>query len=239
MNVSLRALRRTSYVSLLLIVAVQWAATSVSAGTIKSSAPAPAASGTGLGTVLVPPFFTLNPNNDNSPDPNTDDNNIFVPIKRFDNVGYIDIEFAVDPSGGTTEYRLFESVDNNTGIDWDRYEMTLGFGTGAGFMLSAPLDGLDFDDPDFDTPPMSSIMLSVSSPNEDTLVFSNGTHGTGAQSYVVRIDVPDMGLTPAEPYKFTLRQVPIATTDGGVPEPATFVLLGLALAGFAGFRSRG
>ena len=48
------------------------------------------------------------------------DNNIFVPIKRFDHNGYIDIEFHVAPSGGVTEYQVFESVDNNTGVQLDQ-----------------------------------------------------------------------------------------------------------------------
>jgi hypothetical protein len=69
----------------------------------------------GLGTVSVPAIVTVNPNNDNVPAAGVGDNNIFVPIKRFDHNGNIDIEFHVAPSQGVTEYSVFESVDNNTG----------------------------------------------------------------------------------------------------------------------------
>ncbi len=189
-------------------------------------------SGPGLGTVSVPAVFTVLANNDNVPDPAKLDNNIFVPIKRFDHLGYIDIEFTVFNSGGTTEYQVFESVDNNTGIDWARYKMQLGFGTGAGFTLSTPLDGLDFDAPDYDLFPSSSAMPLIDNSDEDILVFSGGTHSSGAESYQFRIDVPDFGDIPGG-YTFTLRQMPIA-----VPEPASVVLLGLALAGLVVRRSR-
>ena len=60
-----------------------------------------------------------------------------------------------------TEYRVFESVDNNTGINWAGYTMELGFGIGAGFVPSPPGDGLDFDAPLYDTPPISSAFSNV------------------------------------------------------------------------------
>ncbi|MBN1854918.1 MAG: hypothetical protein JW829_19445, partial [Pirellulales bacterium] len=84
-------------------------------------------SGPGLGNVAVPVILTPSPANDNQPSVPPADNNITVPVKRFDNVGYIDIEFAVVPDNGVTEYYVFESVDNNTGIDWSSYVMELGF----------------------------------------------------------------------------------------------------------------
>lgn len=74
-----------------------------------------AATGPGLGAVSVPAIVTKSPHNDISPTPGSLDDNIVVPIKRFDFNGYIDIEIAVTPSGGVTEYQFFESVDNNTG----------------------------------------------------------------------------------------------------------------------------
>jgi hypothetical protein len=62
----------------------------------------------------------------------------------------------------------------------------------------------------------------------DALSYMTGTHSTGAETYLFRVDVPDLaGGT------FTLRQIPI------VPEPSTLVLLGIALAGAAAFRARG
>jgi hypothetical protein len=215
-----------------LILAVAFWAASASAGTI-SSTPAPIAVGPGLGTVAVPAIVTVMPNNDNVPDPTKLDNNIVVPIKRFDQSGYIDIEFFVQPSDGVTEYQVFESVDNNTGVNWSSYRMVLGYGLGANFIKSLAGDGLDFDAPQYDTPPVSSVMTVVSTPDEDTLVFSGAIQGSGAESYQFRIDVPDV---PTAEFlsRFTIRQIPLP-----VPEPCTAVLLSVALSGLLTLRVRG
>jgi len=106
----------------------------------------------GLGTVSVPIFFTLNPANDNQVGGGGADNNVAVPFKVFDNNGYIDIEFTVTPDNGVTEYRVTESVDNNTGTLWSQYDMILGYGVGAGFVPATAGDGLDFDFNSFETP---------------------------------------------------------------------------------------
>jgi hypothetical protein len=202
----------------LALTAVFGCGISLFAGTISGppfSGPAPAVSGPGLGDVFNVFVITLSPNNDNAPNPNVD-NNIELQTKRFDFSDYIDIEFSVTESSGVTEYRISESVDNNTGSDWARYNMYLGFGTGAGFTLSGAGDGLDFDTPDNDTPPSSGAFLTITRPNEDTLEFSNGTHSSGVEPYLFRIDVPDL-LSHGN--KFTLRQVPI------VPEPSAMLLV--------------
>jgi hypothetical protein len=187
-----------------------------------------------LGTVAVPAIITVQANNDNVPDldPNKLDNNIFVPIKRFDHLGYIDLEFFVAPSDGVTEYSVFESVDNNTGVNWSSYQMQLGYGLGANFVKSLAGDGLDFDAPDYDLPPTSSAMPLVATPDEDTLIFSGAVQSSGAESYEFRIDVPDVP-TAIFFSRFTLRQIPLP-----VPEPGTAVLFGIALSGMMAFRLR-
>lgn len=183
-------------------------------------------SGPGLGTVSVPVISTVNLNNDNQTGGGPSDNNITVPIKRFDNVGHIDIVFNVTSSDGVTEYKVSESVDNDTGIFWSAYTMQLGFGTGDEFDLSDPGVGLDFDAPQYDLLPTSGAFSTVAT-SENTLVFSGGVHNLALQLYTLRIDVPDNITT------FTLRQFPTA-----VPEPSAIALGGIALLGLAGFARR-
>ncbi len=202
---------------------------SVSAGTIVP-VPPPVASGPGLGFVAVPAVITLTPGNDNVPAPLVPDNNIVVPLKRFDFNGYIDIVFTVIPTASVTEYAVTEFVDNNTGLPWVGYDMFLGFGTGAGFVLSAPGDGLDFDFPTYDTPPSSTAFPVVAAPDPGTLLFSGGVHGSGAQPYTFRIDVPD--VSPVGTLgTFTLRQIPVP-----IPEPSALVLAGLSVVALAAYR---
>lgn len=199
----------------------------VLAGTIVSNVVS--VSGPGLGFASVPAIVTGTPDNDNQVGGGPTDNNIVIPLKRFDNSAYIDIEFEVAPSNGTTEYKVIEFVDNDTSSPWIRYEMQLGFGTGANFVPSSAGDWIDFDHPNFDTPPTSAIFPVVTT-SEDTLVFSGATHSTGAHQYEFRLDIgnPSTG----GPATFTLRQIPV------VPEPASLALVGLALAGLGVIRRR-
>jgi hypothetical protein len=183
-------------------------------------------SGPGLGTVSVPLISTVNVNNDNQTGGGIADNNITVPIKRFDNIGYIDIEFNVSGTDGVTEYKVSESVDNDTGIFWNAYTMVLGFETGDDFYESPSGDGLDFDAPLYDLLPTSGAFGGVAT-SEDMLVFSGGLHNLALQLYTLRIDVPD------DVVRFTLRQYPTA-----VPEPSTIALGVIALVGLAGLALR-
>jgi hypothetical protein len=171
--------------------------------------------GPGLGLASVPVVITPN---EGSPD-NTA--NIGVPIKRFDNSGYIDIQFSVRDSDprGLTEYLMYESVDNNTGINWSNYTMQLGYGLGAGFVQSNGNDGLTFDSPNYTPTPNSTVFAQVTlAPTQ--LFFFDGIQSTGSQIYQVYIDVPD-GIQ-----SFTLRQYPTP-----VPEPGTLALSAIALGG--------
>jgi hypothetical protein len=212
-------------------IVVALLSSAASAGTILPT-PAPGVSGPGLGFATVAAIVTVQPNNDNVPAaPPALDNNLTVPLKRFDFADYIDIEFSVQGSEGVTEYQVTEFVDNNTGSPWSSYQMVLGHGTGGGFVISAAGDDLDFDSPNYDTPPTSTAFSSVNTSDPDKLTYSTGVHGGGAQQYLFRIDVPDQGGFGG---KFTLRQIPTA-----IPEPTAIVLAGLALLGAGLLRRRG
>lgn len=176
--------------------------------------------GPGLGSVVIPAILHQTDNNDDQT--GSADNNITVQTKRFDHTGYIDIEFHVEDTNGVSEYSIVEFIDNNVLpiVDWTQFHMYLGFGVGDDFEISPSGDGLDFDYNDFNLPPTSDAFSQVVL-GEDQLVFHNGLHGSGAQQYTLRIDVPD-GLPNG---RFTLRQVPI------VPEPSTLALSALAAIG--------
>ena len=208
------------------ILVVAFLSSTALAGTI-ASLPAPGISGPGLGFATVAAIITVTPDNDNVPGP-LPDNNITVPLKRFDSANFIDIQFNVNNSTGVTEYLVNEFVDNNTGVPWSSYRMELGQGTGAGFVISPAGDGLDFDTGPpggNDTPPTGPFAI-ISRPNDDTLVFSGGVHGAGAQPYSFRIDVPNRGV---EFGSFTLRQIPVAIPEPGAIVLTMFAFLGLAL----------
>ncbi|QDT73311.1 choice-of-anchor F family protein [Lacipirellula limnantheis] len=204
-------------------------AVTASAGVISGATPfgPHAVTGPGLGAVSVPAIVTKSPNNDDSPTPGSLDDNIVVPIKRFDFNGYIDIEFAVTPSGGVTEYQFFESVDNNTGAIWNGYAIILGYGVGPNFVQSTSDDGLDFDVPDLDWGFASSAFSEIITDGE-SMQFGGRFHGTGAETIQFRLDVPDVATLRPGFDRFTLRQFP-----SYVPEPTTLVLVSLAVAGTA------
>ncbi len=195
--------------------------------------PAPSVSGPGLGVGSAPIVSTLTVDNDNQIGGGLDDNNIDVNLKRFDFNDYIDFEFTVRPTNGTTEYRVVEFVDNNTGVPWSGYRVQLGFGTGAAFMPVSSVAGapaLDFDAPGYDSAPGSpGAVVTTMSP--DLLVFT-GFQGAGAKQYSFRIDVPNFPTSvPGLGDRFTLRQTPIA-----IPEPGTLALVAAAVIGCMSLR---
>ncbi len=174
----------------------------------------------GIASVALDPVAPpVDPNNDNVAGPSP--NEILVTQKDFFGVnGVADIVFNVIDSGGTTEYLFFEGVSNSTGVDLDEYRIELGFGEGAGFVKSTPLDGLDFDAPDEDSPRDFSVFFpSDVLTDEDTIVADGGIFPYLAFTtplFQFSVDVPD-GID-----SFTIRQIPIA-----VPEPASATLIGL------------
>ncbi len=175
------------------------------------------------GTAFDPPVA---PGNDNhigdSP------NEIWVTQKDYFAIGPVDLVFDVSDNAGTTEYRVREGVYNGTGLLWDGYHIELGFGEGAGFVKSAPGDGLDFDSPDFDSPVDFNPGPGFSTVDvfEDDIIASDGfmPHGSFAGYFIFHIDVPN-GIS-----SFTIRQSPIEHT-AAVPEPSTYAMGMLALCG--------
>lgn len=140
------------------------------------------------------------------------------------------MEFVVANSGGTTEYLVTQSLVNNSGQTWTDFHFELGFGVGTDFIRSGDTDGLDFDTPDQDPAPTSSV-FAVLDHQPDTLDWSGGSvPSIGIVAFALSVDVPDNLSTfhPDALNRFTLRQFP---TTASVPEPGTMLLSALALGG--------
>jgi hypothetical protein len=187
----------------------------------------------GFSTGSVGPVgLTTAPNNDNSAaaSPNEIPSSIFM-----NTFGVADIEFVLDSSGGTTEYRFTQVLVNNTGQSWNDYHFELGFGTGADFVRSSLADLLDFDTPDLDPLPTSSV-FPILNHQDDTLDWSGGSvPAISSVFFTLHLDVPDglEGFHPLGLNRFTLRQVP---TVMAVSEPVTLLMLGAGLAGIGAAR---
>ena len=176
----------------------------------------------GINSVAGVAIIPLLPGNENNDDViGTSPNDIWVTQKDYIVNAPVDIVFDVSPTGGVTEYSFREGVQNGTGVDWSGYTIQLGFGTGSGFVPSTDNDGLDFDDPDYTSPPdFTAFFASAVTLTEDIIVASGGLHPNGFFSvpdYTFTIDVPDTFSS------FTLRQQPIP-----VPEPTAGLLLLMA-----------
>ncbi len=211
---------RRSSITLFAVVVFTLAAQQAFAAVV-TPPPNPTASGPGLISMSYNNTYTNTPNNDNVA---VSDNLLHAWQKDFGSIDYIDIDFRVTDSGGTTEYLFREGVNNSTGIDWTDYHLILGFGTGASFVPSTPGDGLDFDSPDqdslYDFGPFTTLTIT-----EDTIDAEGGIFPyLSFFEFYFPIDVPD-GIT-----QFTIRQLPT------IPEPTSLALL--ALAGVALVRRR-
>ena len=174
----------------------------------------------------------------------------FKPVNAFD------IVFNVESSGGTTEYSFLVGVVNFTGQTWGGYDFELGLGTGPDFVAIPSGDGgLDFDTPDRDPIPTSTLfsfgkdepepLFTMLRHADNVLAWSNGSLNgppfVGAPGetgfFTFSLDVPDdIDSLPESAqtdrgYQFTLRQRP--TSNPIIPEPSTSLLFGFG--GLGGF----
>lgn len=188
------------------------------AGTL-ASITASSLPGTSTGTI-GPIGTPAAPNNDNAvaASPNTVRYSVF-----FNAPGPVQVEFATESSGGSTEYRFTQSFVNNTGQAWSGFVFELGYGLDAAFTPSVAADGLDFDTPDADPAPTASSFAAVAH-HADRMAWSNGSvPSIGVLNLGFSIDVPDnlAAVHPAGVSRFTLRQTPVVAAP--VPEPSTLL----------------
>lgn len=215
---------RSIAVGIGLVAAISLITVSATAGTITSW---DSASGPGLQSLSFNNIVVGTANNDNVV--GASGNQILINQKAFGVSDYIDMDFTVDTSGGTTEYVLVEGLANNTADIWSSYRIELGFGLGASFVPSVSGDGLDFDSPDFDSPAELAIPFFADLVfGEDVITLEDGAMGPLSFSNLTfSLDVPD-GIS-----SFTIRQIPIV-----VPEPSSALLILGGLIGLARTRHR-
>jgi hypothetical protein len=220
-----------------------WAGTIDAAGLV---------AGPGLGSGSLSTVTTA-PNND---DVQSAGGNAVTIQKSFGSVNTMDIRLQVTNSSGISEYRVTETVINNSPVIWFDYHIELGFGGFAGtpsaFLQSGISDLLDFDtsgqlgEPE-KTPAPTSDAFSTIVHTSSVLDFSGGAVAPGESiTFAFSIDVPDSGdcsiRTPAcevvggaspTGFFFTLREFPTITgpVDGELPAPPSLLVLSSALFG--------
>jgi hypothetical protein len=219
------------------------------AGTLEATA---LVAGPGLGSGSLSTVATAAPNND---DVQSTDGNTVAIQKSFGSVDIMDIRLQVTNSAGISEYRVTETVTNNSPVIWFDYHIELGFGGFAGtptaFLQSGISDLLDFDtsgqlgQPEKTPAPTSSAFSAVAH-SSSVLDFSGGAVAPGASlTFSFSIDVPDSGdcsirIPPCEViggavptgFFFTLREFPTITGPvDELPMPPTLLLLGPAVFG--------
>lgn len=165
----------------------------------------------------------------NTPAPNNDDAvgdspNVIPYSIFFNSPGFLETEFVLAQSGGTTEYRFTQNFINNSSATWTGFRFELGFGTGANFVLSQLADNLEFDRFENHTTATSN-RWAVTVDQAKTLEFGGTPLARiSTISFSFAIDVPDdlAAANPAGVNRFTLRQTPLAAS--AVPEPGTWLL---------------
>ena len=196
---------------------------------------------TSVGTLLSPGASSVGPVGSN-PDPNND--NALAPSANgigvqafFNTLEPLEIEFVAVDSAGTTEYFFSEVFTNVNTVPWIGFTFELGFRTGVNFVRVAGGSGLDFDAPNGDPVPTSSV-FSVLNYQPSVLEWTTGavnplvggSSGPFSVAFNFSVDVPD-GLAQLHPEglnRFTIRETPLIAS--AVPEPASAALLGLGLA---------
>jgi hypothetical protein len=189
------------------------------------------------GDVRLPPFSTGSvgpfganpaPNNNNAAAQSA---NMISYSIFFNSPGFAEVEYVTGDSGGTTEYFISQNLlVNNSGVVWAGFRFELGFGTDSDFVRAPAGVALDFDVPDADPAPFSSVFTNIDhQPN--VITWSGGTVPfVRPVAFRLSIDVPD-GLDTWHPQglrRFTLRQTPL-TAETAIPEPSSILLTAAAL----------
>jgi hypothetical protein len=187
----------------------------------------------GLSSGSIGPLgSTPSPNNDNVSGPSP--NHIpYLVTYGLGGIGITEVEYLVVNSGGTTEYRITQSLVNNTGAMWVAMQFELGFGIGANFIRSSVADLLVFDIPERDPVPTSS-SFPLLDHQADMMMWSAGSvPSPGSTDFTFAVDVPDnlQAFHPGGLNRFTIRQV--QAVAAAAPEPGSltlFILAGMPLA---------